>query len=268
MSKAKTGQVSTKAAEVYEEFFIPALFHEWAAKVAEAARIGRGQRILDVACGTGVLAREIANRIGPEGSVVGLDVNEGMLAVAGKKSPGIEWRQGRAEDMPFESASFDRVVSQFGLMFFTDRPAALREMMRVLKTGGRLTVAVWDTLENAPGYKKVVGLLDRLFGADVAEALRSPYSLGEVQILRSLFEEAEVNEFEIKTLPGQARFPSIESWMFTDVRGWTLADVLDEEQYQLLLKEAQTELRPFLTGDGAGTVLFDHPAHLVTAKKA
>jgi SAM-dependent methyltransferase len=143
MQESDRGQVSGNAAEVYEEFFVPALFREWAIRVADAADIQPGWRVLDVACGTGILARTIAERLGAKGSVVGLDLNEGMLQVAKRKAPAIEWRQGRAESLPFEAHSFDATVSQFGLMFFEDRRAALQEMARVLKPGGHLAVAVW-----------------------------------------------------------------------------------------------------------------------------
>jgi ubiquinone/menaquinone biosynthesis C-methylase UbiE len=122
MSDRETGQVARSAAEVYEEFFLPALIQQWASRVAGAAGIQTGERALDVACGTGVLARTVAERVGPNGAVVGVDINEGMLAVARKKAPEIEWKQGRAETLPLDSDSFDAVVSQFGLMFFEDRP--------------------------------------------------------------------------------------------------------------------------------------------------
>src|SRR5262245_61490850 len=117
MNDSDKGQVSRNAAEVYEEFFVPALFQEWTSRVAGAAKIQAGQRVLDVACGTGILARTVAERVGPAGSVVGLDMNEGMLAVAARKAPQIEWRQGISEALPFDGDSFEAVVSQFGLMF-------------------------------------------------------------------------------------------------------------------------------------------------------
>ena len=110
MRESETGQVTRSAAEVYEEFFVPALFEQWADRMVDAAAIESGHRVLDVACGTGVLALAAANRAGP-GAVVGLDVNVGMLAVARRKAPGIDWRQGRAEALPFDDESFDRVVS-------------------------------------------------------------------------------------------------------------------------------------------------------------
>ena len=183
MSEIGTGQVSASAAEIYEEFYLPALFLEWTRRMADAARIGAGQRVLDVACGTGVLARAVADRVGPRGAVVGLDINAGMLAVARRKAPAIEWRQGAAEDLPYADASFDAVVSQFGLMFFQDRARAIRQMIRVLRPGGRLAVAVWDSLDRTPAYAVFVSMLERLFGKETAEALRSPFVLGDTHRL-------------------------------------------------------------------------------------
>lgn len=265
MSDSDRGQLTATAAEVYDELFVPALFGEWASRVADAAGIRVGQRVLDVACGTGVLTRALADRVRPGGTVVGLDVNDGMLAVAQRRAPDIDWRQGRAETMPFEAGSFDAVVSQFGLMFFDDKRAAIREMARVLRPGGRLAVAVWDALENTPGYATVTDLLQRLFGDDVADALRAPFALGGLERLTALFDDAGLAGLEVATRRGTARFASIESWMFTDVRGWTLGDMIDDDQFQLLVAEAEKELRGFVTAGGA--VAFDSPAHIVTATK-
>jgi SAM-dependent methyltransferase len=261
------GQVTRSAAEVYEGFFVPALFQQWAGPIADAAAVRPGERALDVACGTGVLARVLAGRVGAGGSVVGVDVNEGMLAVARRTSPEIAWRLGRAEALPLASASFDVVASQFGLMFFEDRRAAIREMVRVLRPGGRLAVAVWDTLDASPGYAAVAGLLQRLFGDRIADALRVPFVLGDKRALRSLFAEAGVPDVRITTREGTARFPSIRAWMFTDVRGWTLADLLDDAQFARLVGEAERVLRPFENPDD-GTVAFPAPAHVVSAAKA
>lgn len=265
MTNVDTGQVNHRAAEVYEEFFLPALFQQWPDRVADAAGIRPGQKVLDVACGTGVLARAVAERVGMAGSVVGLDVNEGMLAVARRKAPHIAWRQGRAEALPFDDAHFDSVVSQFGLMFFEDRRAALREMVRVLRPGGRLAVAVWDALENTPGYAAMVALLHRLFGEQVADALRAPYILGETQQLQALFSEADLVDVKIATQEGVARFPSIESWVHTDIKGWVLADMLNDSQFALLRQEAENALAPFVIGEGG--VAFNAPAHIVSASK-
>lgn len=265
MKKTRTGQVSTSAAEIYEEFFVPALFQEWALRVSDEAEISVGQKVLDVACGTGVLTREVFKRVDSDGSVVGLDINEGMLAVAKDRNSNIEWKKAAAESIPFEDETFDAVVSQFGLMFFADKNAAIKEMFRVLKSDGKLVIAVWDSLENAAGYKKVVEILDRLFGKETADALRSPYCLGNTEVLKTLFQQAEIPVVEIKKISGKVHFPSIESWIFMDIKGWTLADIINEDQYQHLLKEAEKELRSFVLENGS--VEFEHPAYFIKAIK-
>jgi SAM-dependent methyltransferase len=265
MKTAETGQVTRTAAEVYESFFLPALFGQWALKVADAAGIRSGERVLDVACGTGALTRAASELTGSAAMVVGLDVNEGMLAVARRKAPEISWRHGRAEALPFERDSFDAVVSQFGLMFFEDRRGALQEMLRVLRPGGQLAVAVWDALERSPGYVAMVELLRRLFGEPAADALRAPFVLGDRDLLRSLFAEAGIAGTQITTHSGTACFPSIEAWISTEIRGWTLADVLDDAQLDLLVHQAQRALQRFVTADGS--IAFEISAHVVTAIK-
>jgi ubiquinone/menaquinone biosynthesis C-methylase UbiE len=152
------------AAAGYQDVLVPALMLEWAPRVAEAAGIHPGDRVLDVACGTGVLTREAASRAGSTGAVTGLDLSPEMLAVAVRLSPALRWQQGSAEALPFPVQSFDAVVSQFGLMFFPDPVAGLREMMRVLVPGGRLAVAVWASLADTPAYEAEVALVERLAG--------------------------------------------------------------------------------------------------------
>ena len=269
------------AAEVYESLFVPAEFQEWAPRLAAAARIRPGQRVLDVACGTGVLAREAARRVGTAGFVAGVDANAGMLAVAARTqtSPGysgdasaspsqIEWRQAGAEAIPYPDDLFDAVVCQFGLMFFNQQ-AALREMMRVLAPGGHLTAAVWDTLEHTPAYAIVVALLERHAGPRAADALRAPFVLGDRNELAALFARADMPDVEILTHRGLARFPNIRSMVEADVRGWLPAAgvMLSESQIGEILAEAEHVLRPYVTSDD-GAVTFDSPAHIVTARKA
>jgi ubiquinone/menaquinone biosynthesis C-methylase UbiE len=263
--KLSEGQVTRSAADIYEEFFVPALFEEWAPRVAKAAALSSGNKVLDVACGTGVLAREALRSVQPGGAVTGLDRNEVMLTVARRVAPRIDWQSGRAEALPFPDGSFDAVVSQFGLMFFEDRAGALKEMWRVLKPGGRLAVAVWDALEHSPGYADMVVLLKRLFGERVANELRAPFVLGDPRAFGALFEAAGVSKVRIQTTAGGVRFPSIESWVRTDVKGWTLADLIDDKQYQTLQAEAARDLKKYVKSDG--TVSFAAPAHIATAVK-
>jgi hypothetical protein len=154
-------------------------------------------------------------------------------------------------------------VSQFGLMFFPDRPQALREMVRVLVPRGRISVAVWESLENSPVYPIEVTLLERLAGRDAADALRAPFVLGDREELAALFENAGVTSVAIETRRGTARFPSIRSMVEADLRGWlpVMGVSLREELIQHILQEAEQALKEFETSEGA--MVFDSPAHIV-----
>ena len=254
-------------AEVYEEMFVPALFQQWGPVVAGAARIGRGDNVLDVGCGTGVLACAALDRVGPQGTVAGVDPNPDMLSVARRKSTRIEWREGRAESLPFPDGSFDAVVSQFGFMFFDDRPAALREMVRVLRADGRMAVAVCDTLDHSPGYAALADLLQRLFGDRVADAFRAPFVLGDPGRLLSICAAAGIEDAEVMRHDGTVRFASIASLISTErACVWTLGGMLDDTQFAELLKEAEQALRRFVETNGA--IAFDMPALIITARRA
>lgn len=262
MTDANQGQVAATAAEVYEEFFIPALFGDWPDRVLDAAAVAGGHQVLDVGCGTGVLARAAAARAGADGRVVGLDPNEGMLSVARRAAAPIEWRSGLAENLPFDDATFDRVVSQFAIMFFTDREAAIAEMARVLAPGGTVAVAAWASLDDTPGYAAMVELLRELFGDEAADALIAPYILGDRAEVHDLLSTA-FPDVTVTLHDGVARFESIEAWVHTDIRGWTLADTIDDNQYQTLLGEAERTLTRFT--DDQGRVRFSAPALVATA---
>jgi ubiquinone/menaquinone biosynthesis C-methylase UbiE len=262
-----TLQTQIDAANAYEALFVPALFGQWAPKVADAAQIQPGQRALDVACGTGILARELSSRTGSSGRVAGIDPSPGMVAVAKHLAPAVEWREGVAESLPFPDQSFDAVVSQFGLMFFTDRRQALREMQRVLAPGGHLAVAVWDSLDNIPAFARLVALLEQTAGRRAADALRAPFALGDRQELASLFSDAGATSAEITTRHGTAWFPSIRTMIEAELRGWlpVVGVILTEDQIGRILQEAEHALSPY--ADTEGRVAFHLSAHLVTAKK-
>jgi SAM-dependent methyltransferase len=260
-------QAQIEAARAYEALFVPALFQEWAPWVVAAANLQPGQRVLDVACGTGVLARAATSCVGDSGTVAGLDANPGMLAVAAELASGIVWRQGLAESLPYADASFDAAISQFGLMFFSDRQQALGEMLRVLVPGGRLAVAVWDSLDNTPAYAAEVALLARLAGEQAADALRAPFVLGDKQELVALFNAAGFSSPGVVSHTGMACFPSVRAMVEADLRGWlpVMGVSLDEQVIARILTEAQQVLAPYVSADGK--VRFDSPAHIVRAGK-
>jgi len=265
MGEPERWQVSTDAAEVYEACFVPAIFGAWAGRVADAAEVMTGNTVLDVGCGTGVLAREALRRVGPEGRVTGLDLNDGMLAVAARTEPNVAWRQGDATALPFEDASFDIVASQFALMYFPDRAKALREMWRTLASGGRLAIAAWASIDHAPGYEILVDLTVRQCGREAADVLTAPFVLGERAVLAGLLVDGGIPGADIALHAGSIRFPSIKEFIRIEVKGSPLADLLSDDAMQTLASASEEALDEFVTPSGAIVMPMD--AHIVTAGK-
>jgi SAM-dependent methyltransferase len=175
MNAPNQWQLSGNAAERYERVLVPAIFAPWAADLVSLADLRPGERVLDVACGTGVVARLAGERVGAGGQITGLDLNEGMLEVARSlPSPAgaaaVVWVQGSALAMRLPDASFDVVLCQQGVQFFPDRPLALREMIRVLVPNGRVLASVWEG--PTPYATAMWNAVERHVGADAAATLR------------------------------------------------------------------------------------------------
>ena len=260
---AARGQVAGSAAEVYESFFVPALFAQWPPVLLDAAGVGSGHRVLDVGCGTGIVAAAAASSVGPEGRVAALDPNAPMLEVARRRQDPVSWQEGVAEALPFDDDGFDRVLSAFALMFFTDWERALAEMARVLAPDGVVAIATWCSADKSPGYATLIDLVGRIVGPDGAAALEAPFCLGDPdrlsELLAGSFQDVSVVEH-----PGVARFESIPAWMHTDVRGWTLAGMVDDVTFDRLVTAAQDELAGFT--DRSGRVEFAAPALITTGR--
>jgi SAM-dependent methyltransferase len=265
MSDQAAWQLSDETAVAYERDFVPAIFAQWPPKLADIAGIAPGDRVLDVGCGTGVLAREAAVRVGPSGRVTGLDLNEGMLAVARRLRPEIDWRKGDALDLPFAERAFDVVVSQFALMFLPDRPRGLREMWRVLAPGGRLAVAVCAPLEETRGYRLFADILRREAGEDAAAMVEGYFALGDEAELLRLARAAEIADPRILTCEGWARFASIEEFGRIEIKGSPLAGLIDAAGFARVLTAAREALAEFL--DDSGQLAIPLGARILTARK-
>jgi ubiquinone/menaquinone biosynthesis C-methylase UbiE len=270
MAKARhmateTFHISTEQAEAYEEHFVPALFRQWVDPVLHAAEIGPGDHLLDVACGTGVVARAAAERVAPHGSVTGVDLNPAMLAVARRVAPEMDWRQGDVAALQFGERAFDVVTCQAGIFFFPDPTGALSEMGRVTRPGGRVVVQSFCSLSTQPAYGPWVDMVARYTGPDAIELLGTYWAHGDLDVMHDRCAEADLEVIATDELTRPAYFPNVETMVLTEVNATPLRDRLDQPDLDRILAESHEVLGQFVR-DGrlviplAGYVLTASPA--------
>ncbi|HET7875872.1 MAG TPA: methyltransferase domain-containing protein, partial [Methylomirabilota bacterium] len=254
-------------AENYERYLVPAIFGPWARDLLDLAIPKPGERLLDVACGSGIAARLAAERVGPTGSVVGVDIDPAMLVVARKAfgAAKIDWRQADATALPLEDRSFDVVICQEGLQYIADRAAALREMHRVLVPRGRLAVSCWRPIEYSPGFLALAEVLAEHAGAEAAALAAAPFAFWDVGGLRAVILRAGfeiVSTFDaVRTL----HFPSCEEFVRRYGTGSPLADVLarmSADSLARLIGGLEARLAPYI---GAEELAFPIEAHVALA---
>ncbi len=266
MSDITSWQLEAAAAEYYEANLVPALMLPWAVATATAAGVRPGDRVLDVACGTGVATRAASALAGPGARVVGFDLNHGMLAVARRVRGDLEWSQGDASNMPFSTGEFDRVLCQFGLMFMPDRTAVLGEMRRVLAAGGGLGLAVWGPIENSPPYAQQAEIVGRLVGDAAAAIVRAPFALSDPDPLVAMVEAAGFDEVRCETRLGEVVYPSIDGFLAGEVDATPLAAAIRAtapDRDERVRAEIRAAVQPF---DRDGMVRFPCEAHLISAR--
>ncbi len=261
-------QYGGNAAENYERYFVPTIGIPFATALLEAAGLHRGERVLDVACGTGVVTRLAAEQVGSSGAVAGLDINPAMLAVARSVSSSgaaIEWHEASAESLPLADGSFDVVLSSLGLQFVPDKASALREMRRVLAPGGRLAIATVGP--TPPLFAILEQALVRHLKPEVAAFMRVVFSLHEPQELETLTSGAGFRDVEVRsttltlTLPGPADF----LWQYVHSTPLAAAvEQIDDAGRVALEGDVVTGWRSFVKG---GALADDLNVVLTTARK-
>jgi ubiquinone/menaquinone biosynthesis C-methylase UbiE len=266
MAKRERWQVAGNAAEIYQRELVPAVFGPWGRRVVELAALRPGQRVLDVACGTGLVARLAAEAVGLDGRVAALDLNPAMLAAASElpepEGAPIEWVEGDAEALPFTEASFDVVCCQLGLQFFPDRERALREMKRVLVPGGRAVVMVWREIDRAPGFAVLAAVLGRTIGADAEALARAPFALSDADALSRLLSRAGFHDCAMSAETGEVRFSSAAMLVGSYVGGSPIAAIVataPAPAYDELVSEVERALDPITQ---QGSLRFPIEAHL------
>jgi SAM-dependent methyltransferase len=266
-------QLDGDAAELYQRHLVPAVTAGWAADLVERVGLRHGERVLDVACGTGVVARAAAGRVGRTGHVAGIDINAGMLAVARSQPAGpgtsVGWSAGSALGLPFPAGSYDVVLCQLGLQFFPDRPAALAEMRRVLVTGGRLGLSVYGPIEHNPAAFALAGALDRHLGPDASVTKRAEHALADPALLRTLAAGAGFCRVQIVTETRIIRFASAADYVRIQLTATPLASLLRQQAEGFIRQLAETLIADVAAALQArqadGGLAFPQQAHVLLA---
>jgi len=197
------GAAARSSIDVYEGVLVPRMFAPWGGLLLDELELAAGEAVLDVACGSGSVTRLAAARVGSRGRVIGCDLSPAMLAIAGAKpavsgGAAIEYHEAPAERLPIDDGTIDVVSCQQGLQFFPDRPAALAEMRRALRPGGRLGVAVWTEIDRSPPFRAVADALEAVVGGDLAERYRGgPWGFPDGERLGELLEQAGFDEVRV-----------------------------------------------------------------------
>jgi ubiquinone/menaquinone biosynthesis C-methylase UbiE len=177
----------------YDRYLGPLLFHAYADDMAARLPVSQGMRVLEVACGTGIVTERLLGRLAGQGTLVATDLNQAMIAHARTRipdDPALEWRQADGTSLPFPDRAFDAVVSQFGLMFFPDKAKGVREAYRVLAPGGLYLFNVWDRIERNAVVRITHETLGTFFPDDPPRFYETPFSLHDTAVVRGLLDAA------------------------------------------------------------------------------
>jgi ubiquinone/menaquinone biosynthesis C-methylase UbiE len=260
-------------AETCEDYFVPAMFLPWASILLRHADPRAGERVLDVACGTGIVARLAAPRVGFDGQVAALDMNPAMLAV-GRALPApsgatIVWQEGNAMALPFPDGAFDLALCQHGLQFVPDRGAAVREMRRVLAVRGRASAIVLQALARHPVFEALVEAVARRLSLPVS-AVMTPFSLSDAEELGRLYTAAGFEKVDIRPESTTTRFANPDRFVPLAVTSSAAAvpafAELQGPARAALLEMVRTDVEPVIRRyRDADAVTFPMFAHVVVA---
>jgi ubiquinone/menaquinone biosynthesis C-methylase UbiE len=216
MSETEPWSFEDDPSALYERFLVPTKFLPWAEELVRLGDPQPGERVLDVACGTGTVTRLLPPLVGDTGTVTGLDLDPSRLAVAASlpaaRGATIDWRNGDASALPFADGQFDIVFCQQGLQFFPDKLLALGEMRRVLAVGGRLALGVWRSVEDQPGGRAMADALERHVGAEAGRIRREPFSFGDASVVEGMVTAAGFSDVAVRPTRMKVRFPSAEAF--------------------------------------------------------
>jgi ubiquinone/menaquinone biosynthesis C-methylase UbiE len=258
----ETFQLTETMAAAYEDFFVPRFFAQWVPHLLDATEVTAGQRVLDVACGTGIVARGAAER---GATVTGADLNPAMLTVARRVAPDLEWRQGDAAALPCEDGEFDVALCQMAMMFFPDPVAVLRELRRVVRPGGAVAYLVPGTLEVNPPYQVFVDVVSRNAGAEGRALVTTYFALGDPDRLAGFARDAGLEVTAVEQPAGRTRFGSVDEFVAVELDSTPLGSRLDEPTRARITEECRAGLAAYV--NDTGELAFAFACVLVAARR-
>jgi SAM-dependent methyltransferase len=261
------GNMAASLGANYDQYLVPTIFGPWAADLVALAAPQPEDQVLDVACGTGTVALHVAQILGATGSITGLDLNPGMLAIARTHDPSgrISWHEGSAQAMPFQDDAFTLIFCQQGLQFFPDRGIALREMYRVLAFDGQLVLSVWRSIEHSPGFLIFGHILAQYLGAEW-ETL-PPFALGDGMGLAKEVAEAGFRMVTTQIASRGLHFASPDEFVRAYISSTPLASIFaqaEEVKRTAILAETSVALQPYLDETG---LVFPIESQIILALK-
>ena len=269
MSREEHWQLSGDSAEFYERY-VRLIMEPWVRGLIEVAVLRPAEHVLDVACGTGFVARLAADCVGADGRVVGVDLNPSMIEAAWKASAArtgntVEWRTGDATALSFENAAFDVVVCQQGVQFFPDRARGLREMRRVLRPGGRLALTVWTAITDNPYSAALADALERHVSASAGSRARAPFALPDAGELHGLVASAGFRNVRVRPTIEMTRLPLPAEFVPGHLAALPIAHEIARlavHRRSALIEDIAEALRAYVNHDG---LTVPAAAHVVTA---
>lgn len=195
----------------YDRYLGPLLFYPYADDLVARLPVSRGMRVLEIACGTGIVTERLLRRLAGQSTLVATDLNDAMMAHARSRirhDPALEWRQADGTSLPFPERAFDAVVCEFGLMFFPDKAKGVQEAFRVLKPGGLYLFNVWDRIERHPVARIAHETFRTFFPDDPPQFYQTPFSLHDAAVVRSLLDAAGFVDVECVNVEKVGQSPS------------------------------------------------------------
>ena len=271
ITDVESWQIAGDSPAAYEQYLVPGFFKPWAEKLVQLSSPSPGSTILDVACGTGIVARTVASKAGSNARITGLDINQQMLdkasEMAEKSGLEINWQQGGAGDLPFEDNRFDHLFCQQAMQFFPEPQQVLKEMFRVLKPGGALALNILRSIQHNPAYKILAHELEEHAGETAGTMMRSPFRDWDQKTIRGMVTEAGFGDIQIHLEIISMRYPSPEEFLRREAASSPLAGEIEAMEPDIrrdLIDDLNKSIETYTDDRG---VIFPMETCMVMARK-